>query len=170
MPYILVRIGAPYEGGWSILFHLPRNMAPSLNPRFLNIFFNFLIIFKIQIISRFSFWYNLIYILINKLLFSISYLYYCYAIECTIGKIFYLQYYKLSSSLWILKILIFENFVLQKILFKKLCLKTYREFDLHIFLFFLFRYDAVIIKQPSSYSFEKKFHQLASVNSQSSLP
>ena len=34
MPYILVRIGAPYEGGWSIQFHLPRNMAPSLNPRF----------------------------------------------------------------------------------------------------------------------------------------
>ena len=34
MPYILMRIGAPYEGGWSILFHLPRNMAPSLNPRF----------------------------------------------------------------------------------------------------------------------------------------
>ena len=35
MPYILVRIGAPYEGGWSIQFHLPRNMAPSLNPRYL---------------------------------------------------------------------------------------------------------------------------------------
>ena len=35
MPYILVRIGAPYEGRWSTLFHLPRNMAPSLNPRFL---------------------------------------------------------------------------------------------------------------------------------------
>ena len=34
MPYILVRIGAPYEGGWTILFHLPRNMAPSLNPRY----------------------------------------------------------------------------------------------------------------------------------------
>ena len=33
MPYILVRIGAPYEGRWSIQFHLPRNMAPSLNPR-----------------------------------------------------------------------------------------------------------------------------------------
>ena len=30
MPYILVRIGAPYKGRWSILFHLPRNMAPSL--------------------------------------------------------------------------------------------------------------------------------------------
>ena len=34
MPYILVRIGAPYEGGWSILFHLPRNMAPSLTQDF----------------------------------------------------------------------------------------------------------------------------------------
>ena len=35
MPYILVRIGDPYEGEWSIQFHLPRNMASSLNPRFL---------------------------------------------------------------------------------------------------------------------------------------
>ena len=43
MPYILVRIGAPYEGGWSIQFHLPRNMAPSLNPRFLR-FSNYFII------------------------------------------------------------------------------------------------------------------------------
>ena len=45
MPYILVRIGAPYEGGWSIQFHLPRNMAPSLNPRF----FNYLFILKLLI-------------------------------------------------------------------------------------------------------------------------
>ena len=34
MPYILVRIGAPYEGRWSIQFHLPRNMAPSLTQEF----------------------------------------------------------------------------------------------------------------------------------------
>ena len=34
MPYILVRIGAPYEGEWSIQFHPPRNMAPSLNPKY----------------------------------------------------------------------------------------------------------------------------------------
>ena len=34
MPYILVRIGAPYEGEWSIQFHLPRNMAPSLTQDF----------------------------------------------------------------------------------------------------------------------------------------
>ena len=38
---ILVRVGTPYEGGWSIQFHLPRNMAPSLNPRFLKLFLNF---------------------------------------------------------------------------------------------------------------------------------
>ena len=34
MPYILVRIGAPYEGRWPIQFHLPRNMAPSLTQEF----------------------------------------------------------------------------------------------------------------------------------------
>ena len=27
---ILVRVRAPYEGGWSTQFHLPRNMVPSL--------------------------------------------------------------------------------------------------------------------------------------------
>ena len=37
MPNILVRIGAPYEGGWSILFHLPRNMAPSLTQEILKL-------------------------------------------------------------------------------------------------------------------------------------
>ena len=36
MTYIQVRIWAPYEGWWSIQFHLPRNMVPTLNPRFLN--------------------------------------------------------------------------------------------------------------------------------------
>ena len=36
MPYILVRIGAHYEGRWSIQFHLPRNMAPSFTQDFLN--------------------------------------------------------------------------------------------------------------------------------------
>ena len=34
IPYILVRIGAPYEGRWSIQFHLSRNMAPSLTQDF----------------------------------------------------------------------------------------------------------------------------------------
>ena len=34
MHYILVRIEAPYEGWWSIQFHLPRNMEPSLTQYF----------------------------------------------------------------------------------------------------------------------------------------
>ena len=37
MPCILVRIRAPYEGGWSILFHLPKNMAPFLTQDEINI-------------------------------------------------------------------------------------------------------------------------------------
>ena len=37
MPYILVRIGAPYEGGWSVQLHLPRNMAPSLKTKIFKI-------------------------------------------------------------------------------------------------------------------------------------
>ena len=41
MPYIFVRIGAPYEGGWPIQFHLPRNMAPSLNPRYYQLLYIF---------------------------------------------------------------------------------------------------------------------------------
>ena len=36
MPWILVRIGAPYEGRWSTQFHLPRNYGSIFNPRFLN--------------------------------------------------------------------------------------------------------------------------------------
>ena len=39
MPCILVRVGAPYEGRWSIPFHLPRNYGTIFNPRFLNISF-----------------------------------------------------------------------------------------------------------------------------------
>ena len=35
MPYILVRIGAPYEGGWSTQFHLPRNYDTIFNPRYI---------------------------------------------------------------------------------------------------------------------------------------
>ena len=37
MPWILVRIGAPYEGRWSTQFHLPRNYGSIFNPRFLNL-------------------------------------------------------------------------------------------------------------------------------------
>ena len=37
MPYILVRIGAPYESGWPTPFHLPRNYDTIFNPRFLKI-------------------------------------------------------------------------------------------------------------------------------------
>ena len=37
MPYILVRVRAPYEGGWPTPFHLPRNYGTIFNPRFLNI-------------------------------------------------------------------------------------------------------------------------------------
>ena len=33
MLYILVRIGAPYEGWWSTPFHLPRNYGIIFNPR-----------------------------------------------------------------------------------------------------------------------------------------
>ena len=36
MPWILVRIGAPYESGWSTQFHLPRNYGTIFNSRFLN--------------------------------------------------------------------------------------------------------------------------------------
>ena len=32
MPYILVRIGAPYEGWWSTPFHLPRNYGNIFKP------------------------------------------------------------------------------------------------------------------------------------------
>ena len=39
MPYILVRIGAPYEGGWLIQFHLPRNIVPSLSQEFFIFYF-----------------------------------------------------------------------------------------------------------------------------------
>ena len=34
MPNILVRIRAPYEGGWSTQFHLPRNYGTIFNSRF----------------------------------------------------------------------------------------------------------------------------------------
>ena len=41
MPYILVRIGAPYEGELFVQFHLPRNMAPSLTQeKFIEIWIN----------------------------------------------------------------------------------------------------------------------------------
>ena len=33
MPYILVRIGAPYEGWWSSPFHLPRNYGIIFKPK-----------------------------------------------------------------------------------------------------------------------------------------
>ena len=36
MPWILVRIGAPYESRWSTQFHLPRNYGTIFNSRFLN--------------------------------------------------------------------------------------------------------------------------------------
>ena len=35
MPCILVRIGAPYEGGWPTQFLLPRNYGTIFNPKFL---------------------------------------------------------------------------------------------------------------------------------------
>ena len=37
MPWILVRIGAPYESRWSTQFHLPRNYGTIFNSRFLKI-------------------------------------------------------------------------------------------------------------------------------------
>ena len=37
IPWILVRIGAPYESRWSTQFHLPRNYGTIFNSRFLNI-------------------------------------------------------------------------------------------------------------------------------------
>ena len=54
------------------------------------------------------------------------------------------------------RILVFEICVEQKNVCKKLCLRTYCELDLLIFLFFLFKYDAVIIKLLFGYSFGKK--------------
>ena len=41
MPWVLVRIRAPYEGGWSTPFHLPRNYGTIFNPRIFNCFFLF---------------------------------------------------------------------------------------------------------------------------------
>ena len=40
MPWILVRIRAPYESRWSTQFHLPRNYGTIFNSRILNIFIN----------------------------------------------------------------------------------------------------------------------------------
>ena len=50
MPWILVRIGAPYESRWSTQFHLPRNYSTIINSRFLNIIMKiWLISFKFSI-------------------------------------------------------------------------------------------------------------------------
>ena len=38
IPWILVRIRAPYESGWSTQFHLPRNYGTIFNSRFFNIY------------------------------------------------------------------------------------------------------------------------------------
>ena len=67
-----------------------------------------------------------------------------------------IQYPKLFSTLVNLKNNIgLWNFLLSKTLWKKLCLRTYCELDL-LFCFSSFRYDIVIIKQPSDYSLGKK--------------
>ena len=44
MPWILVRIGAPWESGWYTQFHLPRNYGTIFNSRFFNFFIKSLII------------------------------------------------------------------------------------------------------------------------------
>ena len=36
IPYILVRIGAPYKGWWPTLFHLPRNYGTIFKPKIFN--------------------------------------------------------------------------------------------------------------------------------------
>ena len=60
------------------------------------------------------------------------------------------------------RILVFEHF-LQNILYKKLYHWTYYELYLLILLFFLFKYDAVIIKHPSNCSFGKKVVKLRKI-------
>ena len=50
MPYILVRIGAPYEGWCSTLFHLPRNYGTIFKPKIIYIIINVILI-SISIIN-----------------------------------------------------------------------------------------------------------------------
>ena len=73
---------------------------------------------------------------------------------------FYLLVYHIRRCpvpLWIWKNLGLWKKIQQKFFCKKLCLWTYCKLNLLIFcLFFLFKYDAVIIKQPSSCTFDIK--------------
>ena len=59
MPWILVRIGAPYESRWSTQFHLPRNYGTIFNSRFLNIIIIILRLLNSKLINHiieFPYW------------------------------------------------------------------------------------------------------------------
>ena len=54
------------------------------------------------------------------------------------------------------RISVFEKIFNKKFYEKKFCLRTYFEPNLLFFCFFLFKYDEIIIKQPSSNTFDMK--------------